>query len=304
MRPARFLCLSVLALSLAPAGCQAPEANYAVLETRALAPAAYEAEVVNRAVRLSDLAELGGRAIQQYAQSADAGVGGGWRECQDAPLESAVDAEDAAGDEPAASEGPIVDLHVRIVTLEARAAERALGWSNLAGMAVRVERAAGDALLSELVESGLAEEVNAPRLSMVAGRPAYISVSNQVAYLERFELVAEGALAVGDPAVGVAEEGLLLTAWPDLPTASGLVPLELELVVASLEAPMHTRSAHLPGTAEEVSLQAPLTTSQKVSTAVLLAPDDLLVLGGVPTEEPGRLLFVFATCEVLAPEVR
>lgn len=295
MRPARVLCLCVLALSLAPAGCQAPEATYAVLETRALAPAAYEAEVVNRAIRLSDLAVLGSPPRQ----------GSGPQECQEAPLETAVEGApgaEAGGD--AAPEGVLVDIHVRVVTLESSAAERALGWSNLAGMAVRVEREAGDALLSELVEAGRATEINAPRLSMLAGRPAYISISNQVAYLERFEVVAEGQLAVGDPAVGVAEEGLLLTAWPEEPTAGGLIPLQLELVVARLEAPMHTRSAHLPGTAEEVSLQAPLTTSQKLSTAVLLAPDDLLVLGGVPTEEPDRLLFVFATCEVLAPEER
>jgi hypothetical protein len=285
---ARVLACSALALSLAPAGCQAPEpATYAVLETRALAPAAYEAEVVNRAVRLSDLAELGSRAGQQ------------------APVEVAVETAPGAEAEVAAvPEELIVDLHVRIVTLEAQAAERALGWSSLAGMAVRVERAAGNALVEELVQSGLATEVNAPRLSMVAGRPAYISISNQVAYLERFELVAEGTVCAGDPEVGVAEEGLLLTAWPDLPTAGGLVPLELELVLARLEAPMHTRSARLPGVETDVSLQAPLTTSQKLSTAVLLAPDDLLVLGGVPAEDAGRLLFVFATCEVLAPEVR
>ncbi len=195
----------------------------------------------------------------------------------------------------------LIDVNARFVSTTAAAAEQALGWSPQERSAAVVERDTGSARLDALVEQGGATELGAPRLSLVAGHGGYISVSNQVAYLERFELVAYGRDCVADPAVGVAEEGFLLKAHPEQPSAAGGVPLQLELVVASLEQPMRERTVALPGSGALVSLQSPLSTSQKLATELELGPDDLLILGGLPASEPGEYLFLFLTCGVLAP---
>ena len=150
------------------AGCRAAAPDEPALEARAHLPTSYEAEIAHGAVRLAELAQL------------DAGP---------EMLEAHPD-------------DVLVDLNARLVALSADVAARALGWAPEERAAFLVERAAGHARLEELLARGEAAELCAPRLSLVAGHGGYLSVSDQVAYLERFEIVSSGPACLADPAVG------------------------------------------------------------------------------------------------------
>jgi len=256
VRPLLFV-LFVLCL-LVPAGCRSAARREPALAARAFAPTSYEAEILSRALSLAELSELDAEPFERVEALPD---------------------------------DVHVDLKARLVATTAGVAEDALGWRPLEGAALIVERAAGDARLADLLARGEATELAAPRLSLVAGHGGYVTVSDQVAYLERYEVVSCGADCIADPAVAVAEQGFSLKAVPERPSAEGAIPLALELVLVSLEEPMRTRRVALPGTDHEVELQTPLS----------IGPDDLLILGGLPADEPGTFLFLFATCDVLAP---
>ncbi|MEM7306040.1 MAG: hypothetical protein AAF682_05185 [Planctomycetota bacterium] len=252
----------ILALLLVPS-CRSTAPAVPVLATRSLAPVEYEARLVTHALRLDELA-----ALQVEAPAEE---------------RTAPAAEDA-----------FVDVATRVLRLDEELAYRSLGWSPHAKRAMRVDRRAVAALADRLVASGDATDVTAPRLVVRAGEVGATAITHQVAYLERFDVVASEHSLVADPKVDVAEEGLRMEVLPQAPV-DGRIELAVELNMLSLEHPIATREARLPGIATEVSVQVPVTTRQTLRATASLALDDALLVGGLPTDEPGEWLFaIFA----------
>jgi hypothetical protein len=124
---------------------------------------------------------------------------------------------------------------------------------------------------------------------------------NQIAYIESFSLEADDNVLIADPNVGVAEDGILVTVEPSPIAADGTIMLSIELVSASLARPIRTIEASVPGSRIAVSLQTPLTMSQKLATVVRLGESEALLLGGLAANEVDRFVFAIVTAEALDP---
>jgi hypothetical protein len=262
--PASILCASALG-----SGCRSAASAHPEVEAEWLGEASYSAAVVHQALRLEDASELGSGLL-------------------------------AAQEEPV-PDGPFTDVETRILCLPRGLLARSLSGEELGKCALRIEREAGLALLERWLSDGAVEELSAPRLSVVAGRPAQLKMASQTAFLEGYEIVGAGPILCADPSVGVAEEGLGVTLTTGAPDAEGCVSLELELVFLNLEQPMRRREIALPGLASPVEVQEPLTTRQALRATATLGPKDMLVLGSLADASAEREIFAFVTCEPASP---
>ena len=285
-----------LPLSLAFAACRsagvpAPEP----LAVRALGTVAYEAEVVGHAVRWSEIAP--GRLEDGFEPRS--------AEAERARIEHAVEAHVAreAGAPPPPppagdADRPLVEVETRIVRLAPDAAAAALGWSPGATLALCVSRADALALCDDLARRGLATDadVQVSRLLIHPGEDTTVSSVNQVAYVERFALVAGDGTLIADPEVAVADDGILLGARAGEPDPKGRRELALELVVATIQRPIRSQSVALPGALHRVELQTPVTTRQRLTAGANLGADEALVVGGIETPGEEGVLFLIARC--------
>jgi hypothetical protein len=257
-------CLAVAALALCAQSCRAvAPATYAALETRASAPVVYAAELTSHAVRVGDL-------------------GLAWTEADESELSETI-----------------IDVHARIVSMRAADAAGAFGYRAHGKQALVVHRAAAERLLDRMVADGLAREINTPRVATRAGMIANISVINEVAYLESFRVDATDDVLIADPNVGVAQDGMQLSVLPTPFDAGDSIELSIEIVTASLARPIEAIQARIPGSATPVTLQTPVTMSQRLATVVRLGADDALVLGGLAGGAPDEFVFALVSAAPL-----
>ena len=256
----RPLHLPLLALVALPAACRSTAPTTARLETRALEPAQYEAQIVCHAVSLGSLTRLSAEA------DADASASSGYAEGDD-----------------------YVELHIQLVNMEAEQARQGLGWSPDQKQTLRVDREAVARWLQ--AEEGLTV-INTQDLVLPCGELGAVAAVRQVAYLDRFELVEANGVVLADPMIEVANAGVMVQVRAAAVDQDGFRRLELEMVSASLEDPIESRRAAVPGMDSTVQLHIPITTSQRLATSTRLSTEDALILGGLPQESGGYLFAV------------
>lgn len=106
----------------------------------------------------------------------------------------------------------------RVLTVRARALElspgqfAAIGWTQSAegGLADVYDRAELEHVVERWKKDGETQILSAPRLTILAGRPGTITISNQVAYVRGYERTTGDGATVWDPVVGTVSEGLAL----------------------------------------------------------------------------------------------
>ena len=235
----------------------------ALLETRSLESVDYEAQLAPGAVKLREL------------------------DFPDSP--------------PAADPTLYADIATKLVHLDEATAARIFGWPAHAKQALRVDRRAADELLESLDAQRELAGVDSQRFIVQSGELGEVAETNQIAYLERFDLLATDHQVLADPKVGVAEDGILLQVRPRVGPEGEPIELSLALNVLYLERPIAARQASLPGAFSPVTLQLPVTTRQTLRSTARLGPDDALIVGGVPTDTPGHFLFAVVAVDRVAP---
>ena len=160
---------------------------------------------------------------------------------------------------------------------------RVAEWAGHQHAAFAADVSAEDA--ERLARAEPADVLTAPRIMLAWGSRGTITVADQVAYVERFEVTGDGTALLADPVVGVASSGMLLDLTA-LPTPSG-VQLTATAETADLQLHEGGREVQLPSAGTTVQLQQPVTVVQRVETSGVLAPGRQLALCA-PATEPGR----------------
>ena len=176
--------------------------------------------------------------------------------------------------------GGWVMIECRTLTVPtARVAE----WAGHQHAAFAADVSADDA--ERLARAEPVDVLTAPRIMLAWGSRGTITVADQVAYVERFEVTGDGTALLADPVVGVASSGMLLDLTA-LPTPSG-VQLTATAETADLQLHEGGREVQLPSAGTTVQLQQPVTVVQRVETSGVLAPGRQLALCA-PATEPDR----------------
>lgn len=194
-----------------------------------------------------------------------------------------------------------VEVSCRILELDRTTAlavvDTDAGWLR----ASLVERAAARSAFDELGRAAGASLLAAPAILLCDGTSGTITLVDDRAFVESFGMQATGeALAgfIADPVVAVARSGLMLEVAVER-AGDGRTELDLTLRTAELQEPLQEASGTLPGTADAVTLQIPIFSSQTVGTRALVGAGEALLIGPIPARAPGRALLLLVTARRL-----
>jgi type II secretory pathway component GspD/PulD (secretin) len=132
------------------------------------------------------------------------------------------------------------------------------------------------------------ELVTNPRVLVFNTARANLSVLNQMAYVQDYDVqIAQGA-SIADPIVRIVEEGVVLDVRPVVSADRRFITLELRPTVAQLVRPMRTFTTTLANQSA-VTIQLPEMSVQRARTTVPMPDGGTVMLGGLKVHNEQRL---------------
>ncbi|MFV1958694.1 MAG: hypothetical protein ACC662_04705, partial [Planctomycetota bacterium] len=142
-----------------------------------------------------------------------------------------------------------------------------------------------EVILRAVEKTQRVQQVTASRITVYNTQRANVSVLNQVAYVQDYEVEIAQASNIANPVIQTIQDGVVLDVRPVVSSDHRFVTLELRPTVALLTRPIATFSTSLasgPVTASApVVLQIPELQVSRVRTTVVIPDGGTLLLGGL-----------------------
>lgn len=139
-------------------------------------------------------------------------------------------------------------------------------------------------ILRAVSKSERIELVTAPNLLVFNTARANLTVLNQVAYVQDYDVEIAQNASIADPIIDVIEDGVILDVRPVVSADRRFITLELRPTVAQLQRPIREVSTSL-GTGGEVTIQLPEVEISRVRTSVPMPDGGTVLLGGLKIHE-------------------
>lgn len=155
--------------------------------------------------------------------------------------------------------------------------------STLGGMTFQLtflDDAEVSSILRAVEKSEQSQVVNSQMLSVNDSQRAYMTVINQRAYIQDFDVEVAQFQAVADPVVNVLNEGVVLDVRPTILDNRKWLRLEIQPTVARVVS-LRSFSTTLGGNTAPVEFQLPELEVQSVNTSAFLPDGGSLMLGGL-----------------------
>jgi len=123
-------------------------------------------------------------------------------------------------------------------------------------------------------------EISAPVVSVYNTQRAFVTVVNQVSFVQGYEVDVATAAFIADPVVGIAQEGIVLDVRPTISYDRKYVTLDVMTTVAELERPFRTVTTLLGPNGSPVTFAIPVLEVQDAQTTVVVPDGGAVVLGG------------------------
>jgi tetratricopeptide (TPR) repeat protein len=136
------------------------------------------------------------------------------------------------------------------------------------------------AILRAVEKSADFQLINNQVLSVHNTQRAYVSVINQQAYIQDFDVEVAQFQAVADPQINVLHEGVVLDVRPTIHHSRKYLTLEIQPTVARVVA-LRTFSSTLGGNTSPVEFQLPELEVQSVFTTAVIPDGGSILLGGL-----------------------
>jgi type II secretory pathway component GspD/PulD (secretin)/tetratricopeptide (TPR) repeat protein len=139
-------------------------------------------------------------------------------------------------------------------------------------------------VLRAVSKSERVELVTAPRITLYNTARGNLSVVNEVAYVQDFNVeIAQGA-SIADPIVNVVRDGIVLDVRPVVSADRRFITLELRPTIAQLVRPIREVSTTL-GSQNSVTIQLPEVNIQRVRTSIPMPDGGTVMLGGTKVSD-------------------
>src|SRR5258706_548487 len=139
-------------------------------------------------------------------------------------------------------------------------------------------------ILRAVSKSERSELVTSPRITVYNTARGNLSVLNQVAYVQDFNVeIAQGA-SIADPIVNVVQDGVVLDVRPVVSADRRFITLELRPTIATLKRPMREVVTTL-GSQNSVTIQLPEVEYQRVRTSIPMPDGGTVLLGGMKVSD-------------------
>lgn len=139
-------------------------------------------------------------------------------------------------------------------------------------------------VLRAVSKSERREIVTSPKLLVFNTARANLSVMNQVAYVQDFDVEIAQAASIADPIVDVVQDGVVLDVRPVVSADRRFIMMELRPTVATLKRPIKEIATTL-GSQNAVTIQLPELDIQRVRTTVPMPDGATVMLGGLKVSE-------------------
>ncbi|MDP6942187.1 MAG: hypothetical protein QGH51_09205 [Planctomycetota bacterium] len=136
-------------------------------------------------------------------------------------------------------------------------------------------------VLRAVEKSNRAEEVNAVTVSAQNTQRSFITVLNQITYVQDMDVEVAQASIIADPMVGVVSDGMVLDVRPTISHDRRYITLELQPTVASLKRPIPEFTSSLAGLTTPVTLQLPELTVSSANTTAVVPDGGTVVIAGL-----------------------
>lgn len=181
---------------------------------------------------------------------------------------------------PAAVDGPIVRVECTQYLVAAKALPSLVPGETAHAFVRALPRAEVRRVLAARVADGSIRAAARPALLVPDGGSSSLSSTHHEAYVDGFEITRAGAVLLGDPSVATTEEGLRLEVSARIHPAPA-IGVEIALEHTALLRPLLERNVRLPGSDLDIVVQVPFALRQWLASDAELAPDEVLVLGGL-----------------------
>jgi type II secretory pathway component GspD/PulD (secretin) len=123
----------------------------------------------------------------------------------------------------------------------------------------------------------------APELTVFNTERAYVSVLNEVSFLQDFDVDVANTAFIANPNIGVLQEGAVLDVRPTISYDRKYVTLDVRTTVATIQRPIQNFQTTLGGFSTAVTFQLPRLQVQNAGTTVIVPDGGGVILGGLKT---------------------
>ncbi|MHC4943719.1 MAG: type II secretion system protein GspD, partial [Planctomycetota bacterium] len=123
--------------------------------------------------------------------------------------------------------------------------------------------------------------ITSPIVTAFNTQRSYITVINQVSYIQGFDVDVATSAFIANPNIGIIQEGIVLDVRPTVSYDRKYITLEIQTTVAKLQRPIRTWTTPLAGQTTPVTFQLPVLSVSSAATTVVVPDGGSLVLGGL-----------------------
>jgi type II secretory pathway component GspD/PulD (secretin) len=135
-------------------------------------------------------------------------------------------------------------------------------------------------VITAVEKSVNAYEISSPVVSVYNTQRAFVTVVNQVSFVQGFDVDVANAAFIADPNIGVVQEGIVLDVRPTISFDRKYVTLDVQATVANLVRPIREISTNLGGNTDQVTFSLPQLDVQDAQTTVVVPDGGSVLLGG------------------------
>jgi len=214
-----------------------------------------------------------------------------------------------AAPQPGAKRSPdkrMVTLEARVIEVDVEAAATLLAGARPTAKqhVVALDGAAAKALLARITGEARARIVSAPRITSYVGQKANVSILEQTAYVQDYEVEQRTGSQVATPIVGTLNEGIVLDVTARIAAAGGGIDLDFVASQAVIQRPIPEVQAEVAG--KKVTIQTPEIQVRKVAVQATLPDGGWILVGDGTVFEPKKgghvERFVLLRAAVATPE--
>ena len=146
-----------------------------------------------------------------------------------------------------------------------------------------IDDTAFNLVINAVDKSANALEVMAPELTVFNTERAYVTVLNEVSFLQDFDVDVANTAFIANPEIGILQEGVVLDVRPTVSYDRKYVTLDVRTTVATIQWPIDTFETTLGGFSDAVTFQLPRLEVQNANTTVIVPDGGAVILGGLKT---------------------
>jgi len=136
-------------------------------------------------------------------------------------------------------------------------------------------------ILRAVEKSNRAQELNSSSVTALNTQRAFMTVLNQVTYIQDMDVEVAQAASAADPVIGVVSDGIVIDVRPIISHDRKYITLELQPTVATLLRPIPEFTSSLSGLTTPVTLQLPELFIASAKTNAIVPDGGTVVIAGL-----------------------